>query len=67
MYIVKLLIGSLIGWVYMMKNETPESIADQPRQGWDEAFKAMADQGDEALLDEGELQPSLWDETEWEW
>jgi len=37
-----------------------------PRVGWDEAFQAMARQGDDALLDGGELLPTQWDE-DWEW
>ncbi len=40
---------------------------DHPRAGWDEAFALMALQGDDALLDEGELVPTRWDEEEWEW
>ncbi len=38
-----------------------------PRAGWDEAFQAMARQGDDALLDGGELPPTQWDGEEWEW
>jgi antitoxin MazE len=38
-----------------------------PRAGWDEAFAAMALQGDDALLDGKELVPTRWDEEEWEW
>ena len=38
-----------------------------PRAGWDEAFQAMARQGDDALLDSGDLLPTQWDEEEWEW
>ena len=36
-----------------------------PRQGWDAQFKAMAEQGDDQLID----QPSStqWDENEWVW
>ncbi|MCG9892745.1 MAG: AbrB/MazE/SpoVT family DNA-binding domain-containing protein [Thermosynechococcaceae cyanobacterium MS004] len=37
----------------------------QPRLGWEEAFSAMAAQGDDALLDE-ELTTD-WELTEWEW
>ncbi len=41
--------------------------AQHPRQGWDEQFRLMAEQGDDRLLD-GDM-PSLteWDEEEWEW
>ena len=38
-----------------------------PRAGWDEAFALMALEGDDALLDDGELVPTRWDEEEWEW
>jgi len=41
--------------------------AGHPRAGWDEAFAAMALQGDDALLDGKELVPTRWDEEEWEW
>jgi antitoxin MazE len=36
-----------------------------PRQGWEKAFKAMAENGDDALLnpDAG----NTWDREEWEW
>ena len=40
--------------------------ARRARSGWDEAFRAMADQGDDALLD-GDHALSSWDEEEWEW
>ena len=36
-----------------------------PRQGWAEAARAMARNGDDALLDE--WPPTQWDMTEWEW
>ena len=38
----------------------------KPRAGWADAFRQMAQRGDDALLDEA---PSLsdWDEGEWEW
>jgi antitoxin MazE len=41
--------------------------AGNPRAGWDEAFAAMARQGDDALLDSKDLVPTRWDEEEWEW
>jgi antitoxin MazE len=40
---------------------------NNPRAGWDEAFAAMARQGDDVLLDGDELVPTRWDEEEWEW
>lgn len=40
--------------------------ADGPRNGWDDAFRAMADHDDDHLLDDGPM-TSHWDEEEWEW
>ena len=40
--------------------------AAHPREGWDEAFKAMAEAGDDKLLMGDNLSHS-WDEEEWEW
>lgn len=37
-----------------------------PRHGWDERFKAMAEAGDDKLLDQP-LPSTMWDEQEWEW
>lgn len=39
----------------------------QPRQGWDEAFRAMARNGDDSLLDADAASLTQWDESEWEW
>jgi len=36
------------------------------RNGWDHAFEAMADQGDDVLIVEDDLSHS-WDEEEWRW
>jgi antitoxin MazE len=36
------------------------------RSGWDEAFKAMAEQGEDATLFPDDLEDSF-DRTEWEW
>ena len=41
--------------------------AARPRQGWDEAFQKMAEQGDDALLNEEAAEPTEWDRTEWTW
>ncbi len=38
-----------------------------PRDGWDAQFKAMAEAGDDVLLDADAQFISDWDETEWEW
>jgi len=37
--------------------------ASRPRDGWDEQFRAMAERGDDHLLDEPI--PTQWDVTEW--
>jgi antitoxin MazE len=37
------------------------------RHHWEEAFKAMAERGDDALLDGDVSVPTVWDEEEWEW
>ena len=41
--------------------------ARSARMDWDERFRAMAERGDDALLDADDLVPTRWDETEWEW
>ncbi len=37
------------------------------RQAWDEAFRQMAERGDDRLLDESVTSLTQWDEDEWEW
>ncbi len=37
------------------------------RANWEEAFRAMAEQGDDQLLEESELTLTQWEEEEWEW
>jgi antitoxin MazE len=39
----------------------------KPREGWDEAFRAMAENGDDKLLDADAPSLTQWDESEWEW
>ena len=41
--------------------------AHAPRYGWDEQFKAMAEAGDDQLLDDEIPSLTEWDEVEWEW
>jgi len=43
------------------------SCARRPREGWDEAFAAMAKRGDDRLIDGDQLDASSWDGEEWEW
>ena len=37
------------------------------REGWEEAYQAMAERGDDELLDGDAPVPTTWDEEEWEW
>ncbi len=39
----------------------------QPRQDWENAFRAMAKQGDDELLDKNLHAQTEWDEHEWQW
>lgn len=41
--------------------------ARQPRDGWTEAFRAMAEREDDKLVHGDTLIPTQWDEEEWEW
>ena len=43
----------------------PRAEGMDPRAGWAEAFRAMAEAGDDKLLDEPT--PTKFDEEEWEW
>ena len=40
---------------------------DSPRSGWEDAFRHMALQGDDMLLNRDSWPKTQWDETEWEW
>ncbi|MBA2340482.1 MAG: AbrB/MazE/SpoVT family DNA-binding domain-containing protein [Pyrinomonadaceae bacterium] len=39
----------------------------QPRQNWEAAFRAMAERGDDEMLDENSLTQTQWDKDEWQW
>ena len=41
--------------------------AHRTRHRWEEAFKAMAEEGDDELLDGDVTLSTAWDEEEWEW
>jgi len=41
--------------------------AYRARHNWEDQFKAMAEQGDDKLLDGDLVIPTAWDEEEWEW
>lgn len=38
-----------------------------PRQGWEEAFRIMAEHGDDQLLDKDLTGRTYWDKEEWQW
>ena len=39
----------------------------QPRAGWEDAFRRMAEAGDDELLDADLPAGTSWDQAEWEW
>jgi len=41
--------------------------ARRPREGWENAFRQMAQRGDDVLLDASSPSLSTWDRDEWEW
>jgi len=42
--------------------------AETIRKDWEASFEKMAEQGDDGLLDQEEIErPSDWDEAEWTW
>ena len=41
--------------------------ARSPREGWAAAFEAMAEAGDDRLLDAEPLTLTQWEANEWEW
>jgi antitoxin MazE len=43
------------------------SRADRPRAEWPEAFRAMARNHDDAILDLERAGDTRWDDEEWEW
>ena len=38
-----------------------------PRRNWDDAFKAMADEGDDAIIVGDKIISHSWDEEDWQW
>ena len=49
------------------KNRIVIRPAENIREGWDEAFKAMAENRDDRLLIEEEHIEHSWDDEGWEW
>ncbi len=41
--------------------------ASKSRASWDEAFQAMAERGDDQLLEGNNVPENTWDKDEWEW
>jgi len=50
--------------IEVRNNELIIRRARQPRHDWEESFKAMAEKGDDLLM---EFPEGRWDEEEWEW
>jgi len=49
-------------------NEIVLRSAETVRKDWEASFEKMAEQGDDALMDQKEIEkPSEWDEAEWTW
>lgn len=42
-------------------------VVKQTRQDWENAFRSMAENGDDELLDKDLLIQTQWDEDEWQW
>ncbi len=38
-----------------------------PRSGWDNAFKIMAQRGEDVLINGSDNISNSWDDTEWQW
>lgn len=51
----------------VLSNQIIIRAAGRPRSSWENAFKAMAEKGDDVLLDQTAPGSEAWDEDEWEW
>ncbi len=49
------------------KNQIIIRPISHPRVGWDLAFKTMAENSDDVLINGTENIPNSWDEEEWQW
>ena len=49
------------------KNQIIIRPISNPREGWDKAFKGMAEKGDDTLIIGDENISHSWDEEEWQW
>jgi antitoxin MazE len=50
-----------------LDNEIVIRAAKQPRQDWESAFRAMAERGDDELLDKNLETQSQWGQADWQW
>jgi len=50
--------------IEVRNNEIIIRPAKRPRHNWEQAFKSMAERGDDILI---ESPDTTWDEEEWEW
>jgi len=41
--------------------------ATKPRAGWDEAFEAMTQRGDDTMIDGDRFTETSWEKDEWQW
>lgn len=52
----------------LRNNEIILRSAKETRKNWEQSFEEMAEQGDDQLLDQDDLErPTEWDQTEWIW
>jgi antitoxin MazE len=49
------------------KNQIVIRPISNPRRDWENVFKAMADRGDDALIDGDEHLSHSWDDEKWQW
>ena len=49
------------------KNQIIIRPVSKPRAGWKNAFKTMAETGDDELIQGTEYMSHSWDEEEWQW
>ena len=50
-----------------LDNQIVIRAAKQPRQDWESAFRAMAERGDDELLDKNLPSQTQWDQDDWQW
>ena len=51
----------------MCSDQDVEHPANPPRRYWEDKFRAMADCGDDMLLDDNGLVPTSWEDEEGDW